>query len=177
MGIFLLYSPYFDDARELFFNKMESRISEDTRSELFRMFFKDLNDHLAIGKGMNSTYYFPLWNEEIDGVVYGAVQYRNLIENGYLQLLLTGGLVHIILFLLVLVPAAIKGIFMSSNQFVKACGILVLLRLIDMLFYGLPTLSLWYILVWISVGVCYKTSIRNMTNDEIRCEFNKINLI
>jgi hypothetical protein len=114
---------------------------------------------------------------EIDGEIYQAVQYRNLIENGYLQLLLTGGIIHIILFLLVLLPAAIKGIFMSSNQFTKACGVVIFLRLLDMFFYGLPSFTLAYILVWICVGVCYKTSIRRMTNDEIRSEFKKIGLL
>lgn len=176
IGIFLLFSRYFDNSKEVLFNKIRSRISEDTRSGLFQMFYIDMNDHMLLGKGMNGTYYFPTPGAEVDGVVFEEVEFRNVIENGYLQQLLTGGFVQIALFMLVLLPAALLGIFMSSNQFTKACGVLIFLRLIEMAFYGLPNLSLSYILVWICVGICYKKSLRSLTNDEIQCEFQKINL-
>jgi hypothetical protein len=156
---------------------MALRLSEDTRSGVFERFFYSLKDNMVFGTGMNGTYYCPLWDAEVDGVSFGAIEYRNIIENGYLQLLLTGGVIHIVLFVLVLLPAALKGIFMSSNQFLRACGIVILLRLIDMFFYGLPSLTLSYILVWICVGVCYKTSLRRMSNEEISNEFKKIGLL
>jgi O-Antigen ligase len=178
IGVFILFSQHFEFSREALFNKMISRISEDTRSSLFQMFFYDLRDNMLFGKGMLGTYYFPIGGgSDLDEVFFAEETYRTLVENGYLQLLLTGGILHIVLFLLVLMPAAIKGIFMSSNQFAKASGVVILLQLLDMFFYGLPTLSLTYIFVWICVGVCYKPSIRRMTNDEIRSEFKKINLL
>lgn len=172
--VFVLFSQSFENSKEVLFNKMALRLSEDTRSGVFERFFYYMKENMIFGKGLNGTYYCPLWDAEVDGEFFGAVQFRNLIENGYLQLLLTGGIVHIVLFVLVLLPAAIKGIFMSSNQFSKACGILIFLRLVDMFFYGLPVLSFSYILVWICVGVCYKTSIRRLTDDEVRTEFEKI---
>jgi hypothetical protein len=136
-----------------------------------------MEDHMVFGKGMNGTYYYPMEEtEQDDGIIYPEEEYRNNIENGYLQLLLTGGIVHVVLFLLILLPAAINGIFRSQNQFSMAAGVMVLLWLIDMCIYGLPTLSFHYILVWICVGICYKTSIRNKTNDEIRSEFQELNL-
>jgi hypothetical protein len=178
IGVFILFSQYFENSREALFNKMISRISEDTRSTLFQMFFYDLRDNMLFGKGMLGTYYFPVGGgSDLDEVFFAEETYRTLVENGYLQLVLTGGVMHIILFLLVLVPAALKGIFLSSNQFTAACGVVILLRLLDMVFYGLPTISLTYIFVWICVGICYKPSIRRMTNDEIRSEFRKINLL
>jgi hypothetical protein len=173
---FLLFSQFFENSRELLLNKMASRLSEDTRTGVFNAFFYYLRNNLPFGMGMNGKYFCILWDAEVDGVFFEATQYRDIIENGYLQLLLTGGIVHIVLFVLVLLPAAFRGIFMSSNQFTKACGMIILLRLADMLFFGLPALNLSYILVWISVGVCYKTSICRMTNDEIRNEFNQIKI-
>jgi hypothetical protein len=175
--VFVLFSQYFENSKEVLFNKMALRLSEDTRSGVFERFFYSLKDNMVFGTGMNGTYYCPLWDAEVDGVSFGAIEYRNIIENGYLQLLLTGGVIHIVLFVLVLLPAALKGIFMSSNQFLRACGIVILLRLIDMFFYGLPSLTLSYILVWICVGVCYKTSLRRMSNEEISNEFKKIGLL
>jgi len=172
--IFVLFSQFAENSKEILLNKMAGRISEDTRSGVFELFFYYLKDDKIFGNGMNGTYYCPLWDAVVDGEVFNAVKFRNIIENGYLQLYLTGGIVHIVLFVLVLVPAALMGVFMSSNQFTKACGILIFLRLLDMFFYGLPALTLAYILVWISVGVCYNKSIRRLTNDEIRSEFKKV---
>lgn len=172
--IFVLFSQFAENSKEVLLNKMAGRISEDTRSGVFEMFFYYLKDDKIFGNGMNGTYYCPLWDAVVDGEVFAAVKFRNIIENGYLQLYLTGGIVHVVLFVLVLLPAALIGFFLSSNQFVKACGVVIFLRLVDMFFYGVPSLTLAYILVWICAGVCYKKSIRKMTNDEIRNEFKKV---
>jgi hypothetical protein len=177
IAVFVLFSAFFENSKEVLFNKMALRLSEDTRSGVFQMFFNNLKNNMVFGNGMNGTYYCPLWDAEVDGEIFSAIQYRNLIENGWLQLMLTGGILHIVLYVLVLLPAAIRGIFMSDNQFAKACGFVVLLRMVDMFFYGIPTLTLSYILVWICVGVCYKTSILKMTNDEVRCEFAKVKFL
>ena len=77
--VFLLLSRFFENSKEVFFNKMILRLSEDTRSGVFQMFFSYLKDHLVFGNGMNGTYYCPLWDAEVDGEFFGAVQYRNLI--------------------------------------------------------------------------------------------------
>ncbi len=165
---------YFDTFTSTLAGKLIARIDHDTRSHLFEMFFFDMSDNLLFGKGLKGTYYFPMPELEIDGLVYGEVEYRNIIENGYLQLLLTGGIIHILLFILILLPAAILGLFFSNNQFSQACGIIIFLWLLDMVIYGLPRLSLNYIVVWISVGICYMQSIRKLNNQEIMSEFEKI---
>jgi len=177
IACFVLFSSTFEHSKDVLLNRMTNRISEDTRTGVFERFFYYLKDDMTFGNGMNGTYYCPMIDSELDGATFGAVEYRNIIENGYLQLLLTGGIVHIVLFLLILMPAAFLGLFMSSNQFAKACGMLIFLRLIYMFLFGLPVINLAYILVWISVGVCYKRSIRRMTNDEVKDEFLKIELL
>ena len=150
--------------------RLVARFFEDTRSVLFQMYYIDMVDNMVLGKGMNSIYYAPMPEMAIDGIIIDPVEYRNIVENGYLQLLLTGGFIHIFLFLLVLLPAAFLGIFKSSNQFTKACGVLIFLWLIDMFVYGLPRLSIHYILIWICVGICYTSTIRNLTNEKINSE-------
>ncbi len=167
---FLIPNP----ASEALLKKMDERILEDTRTNLFDEFYKDMSGHMMLGKGMNGTYYYPM-DETVqeDGIVYSEITYRNIIENGYLQLLLSGGIIHIILFVLILLPASIAGIFFSSNTLSKACGILILLWLIDMFLYGMPTLSIHYVLVWISAGVCFKKSLRNKNDAEIFYELNQ----
>ena len=178
IGIFCFFT--FTTVSEKITKKLDERISEDTRSGLFQQFFFDLTHthSMALGKGMNGTYYCPIEGQVTDdGVVISDETNRSIIENGYLQLMLKGGIIYIVLFLLVLIPAAFYGIFKSSNQFSKACGVMILLWLIDMSIYGLPTFCLHYIIIWICVGVCYQKNIRDKTNEEIQEEFQKINLV
>ena len=152
--------------------KMDERLLEDTRTGLFDEFYREMDSHKLFGKGMDGTYYYPMGETvQDDGTVYGEVVYRNIIENGYLQLYLSGGILHLILFVLILLPASILGIFKSSNAFTRICGVMILLWLIDMFFYGLPTLSIHYILIWICAGVCFKKSIRDQSESEV---FNKL---
>jgi hypothetical protein len=178
IGILILLFFSFNNLTSAFTQKMNERLTEDTRSELFAMYFIEMSDYMTFGKGMNGTYYFPMPGGMLeDGLSITETENRAVIENGYLQLMLTGGIVHIVLFLMILLPAAIIGIFNSSNYFTRACGIFILLRLIDMLIYGLPSLSMSYILVWICVGVCYSSSLRMLSDEFIKNEFQKINLI
>jgi hypothetical protein len=152
--------------------KLNERLNEDSRSGLFDLFFADMRNSMVFGKGMNGTYFYPMdGGLQDDGIFYNDVVFRNNIENGYLQLLLSGGIVHIVLFVLVLLPAAFLGVFRSSNQFSKACGVMIFLWMLDMFVYGLPALYLHYILVWICVGICYKSSIRQKSNAEIMAQF------
>lgn len=156
-----------------FTSRLSDRVTEDSRSDVFTDLFKDMDNHMAFGKGMSGTYYSPSGGELPDeGVVFVAVEYRDAVENGYLQLFLNGGIVYDVLFIIVLLPAVFLGLFRSQNQFVQACAILILLWMIDMAIYGLPRLILEYILVWICVGVCYKTSLRIKSNEEIAEAFN-----
>lgn len=164
-GFFFLISNEYSN---LLLKKIDERLYEDTRSDLFDQFYIKMRPYMVFGKGMNGTYYYPM--EEMvqdDGVVYSDVTYRNNIENGYLQLLLTGGLLQIILFVLVLLPASLVGIFKSSNTLTRACGVMILLWLIDMFLYGLPTLSIHYVIIWICAGFCFKKSWRKKTDYEI----------
>lgn len=160
-----------------FFIKINERLTEDTRSDVFYNYFKGMEKDMNFGKGMAGVYYSPIEEMETDdGVIYGAVINRDVIENGYLQLLLNGGYVNIALFVLTLLPAAVLGIFKSSNQLSRACGAVIILWLIDMSVYGMPRLVLQYILVWMAVGICYSSSFRNKTDDEIYEQFEAVGL-
>lgn len=154
--------------------KIKERISEDTRSELLTPFFIEMDNYAVFGKGLKGTYYYPMsggLTEE--GVTFTEVEFRDIIEVGYLQLFLNGGIIHVVLYLLILLPAAFNGIFRSKNLFSKASGLIILLWLVDMVIYGVPYLSYHYVFIWICVGICYKPSLRLKTEDEIRNEFLK----
>jgi len=176
--LFIILIFYFNNPtlNSTFTSRLERRMTEDTRSGVFEMFFLGMRDDMTFGKGMYGTYYCPISGEdEEQGVEWAEVDYREIIENGYLQLILSGGIVYLVLFVLILLPAAILGLFKSSNQLTRSCGIVILFWLIDMFIYGLPTLSLHYVFVWICVGACYHKKLRERTDDDVLSEIQFVN--
>ena len=153
---YVLFFKYQDEL----FSKITNRIDIDSREEVFAAYFYDLStNNLIIGKGMNGTYFCPGIDEDYD--------YRPLIENGYLQLILKGGIIYLILFLAIAIPAMVLGI-RSKNSLGKAAGVIVLLWLIDMIAWGVPAMNIRYIILWISIGICYSKEIRGLSEKEFK---------
>ncbi|WP_158995077.1 hypothetical protein [Mucilaginibacter sp. L196] len=146
------------------FKLITGRASEDTRQGVLTYYFSGIKGYELMGKGMDGTYICPVFNQVTKE---NQLVERDVIECGYLQIILSGGLIQLFLFLLITVPAVILGVFYSRNGLSKACGIIILLWLIDMIPYGLPTISVRYMLVWFAVGVCYSKSFRRLTESEI----------
>ncbi|MDR0863689.1 MAG: hypothetical protein LBO74_02000 [Candidatus Symbiothrix sp.] len=153
------------------FSKITERAGENTREVVFLAYFLDMTEtDLAIGKGINGTYYCPGVDEDWIGhaLSYKDLDNRIYIECGYLQLVLNGGIVYLALFLLVLFPAIVLGLGFSKNVFSKGCALLILLWLIDMAPYGLPSFTLRYFLVWFCVALCFSKAIRTMNDEDIK---------
>lgn len=145
----------YNEKRAGVFNLITERLKEDTRSGVEKFFYLDMNKKdWIIGKGIDGLYYCPS-GATSDG-------YRNDIETDYLNIILKGGIISLGLLLLIAIPAIIKGLFYSKNILSKAVAIWILLWLIDLYPVPVTTFSLNYILVWISIGICYSKEIRNL---------------
>ncbi len=158
---YFYYTNLYNQSNFGIFNFLVERGDEDTRTGVEVLFHEDMNsDEWLVGKGINGDYYCPNIDPDSTG-------YRSVIETGYLQLILKGGIINLVLLLLILIPSVIQGLFMSKNIFCKAFGLWTLLWII----YLYPTVgnsfTMQYILVWIGVGVCYNKKIRNMTDEQI----------
>jgi hypothetical protein len=146
------------------FRFITERLKEDTRSEVEEYFYLDLNQKdWIIGKGINGSYYCPT-GATPDG-------YRTGIETDYLNIILKGGIVSLVLLLLITIPAMILGLFYSKNILSKAAAIWIFLWLIELFPAPITTFSLNYLLVWISVGICYSKRVRNTPDDVIKESF------
>jgi O-Antigen ligase len=164
LSITLGGSYFFLEKKGSDFKLVMSRFNENTREYVFDYYFEDMKGSYLFGKGMNSTYYCPLKDEnETNGVIL----YRNLIESGYLQILLNGGLISLILFIFLTLPAIFLGVFFSKNGLVKGAALFILAILVDMFPYGIPALSVKYLLMWIFIGICYNPQIRKMSESQI----------
>lgn len=158
----------YSENRKDTFSLITERIGQKTRSEVEQYFYRDMKTKdWIIGKGLNGEYFCPGVTEGIGRITI----YRKVVETGYLQVILNGGLISLVLLLLIAIPAIINGIFFSKNILSKAAGIWIFLFLIYMYPGTITKFSLHYILVWISIGICYSDHICKMSEENVRYLF------
>ncbi|MBS1921523.1 MAG: hypothetical protein JST17_14835 [Bacteroidetes bacterium] len=153
---------FYDKYKNNIFSNLTERIDEDTRTGVEVCLYDDMTSKdWIIGKGMSGTYYCP-------GIDKGFfTDYRGMIETDYLNIILKGGIVSLGLLLLITIPAVVKGIFYSKNLLSKAAGVWILMWLSDLYPTVVDTFALHYALVWICIGICYSSEIRNMSEDRV----------
>ena len=168
-GAFLVFFAVklYNKNKDTSFSLISRRVSEDTRSGVVKAFYRDMTTRdWIIGKGFYGQYYCP----GID--LHGYSGYRGMIENDYLNIILKGGIISIALLLLIAVPAMVKGLFYSKNLLSKAAGFWILVWLISLYGVTVNTFTLNYLLVWISIGICYSKEIRNTSEITIKSIFS-----
>lgn len=132
----------------------------DTRSFLFVEFFNDVKGKdLVFGKGYLGKYYSPYfkdWEGES-----GDHSFRFSIEVGYLQIILKGGIVLVLAFLVVVLSKAYKG-FVSSN--LKSWQIIasfwLLIELLMLTVENIPAFNLHFLYIWILIGILDKQQLK-----------------
>lgn len=136
------------------FDRLLFRGMEDTRSEVELFFIVDMASSPAVdwiaGRGIDGFYAQITQNSETMEVSAS----RNVIETGYLYLILKGGLVYLILILLFLFTAFFRGIRFKKPLLRGMC-LFLLIYLVDLYmtnqicFFTVRTVVLWVI-----VSVC-----------------------
>ena len=145
------------------FGSIMERGVEDTRTGVERWFYADMQlKDWIIGRGINGEYYCP--GIEVDRITNN----RSVIETGYLQTILKGGIISLGLFLLIAVPAIIKGLFYSKNLLSKGAAIWIFLAITSMYPATVNTFTLRYLLVWISIGICYSKKISELPDSMLK---------
>jgi hypothetical protein len=155
-----------------FFSSFKSRIDENTRTGVEDCFYSDLKtSDWVIGKGINGQYYCPNVGQN------SPTDYRSIIETDYLNIILKGGIVSLSLFLLITLPAVVKGIFYSSNNLSKAAGFWILIWLMNLYPTTVVAFNLNYLLLWIAVGICYNKKIRSIPEDLMKLYFSRLAIV
>lgn len=132
---------------------------EASRGTVFNAFFYDFGSTTdwVFGRGINGTILRSL----------STYDEFSTIENGFLTILLKGGLVYSIPFVVILLRASYLGFFRSNNDLAKALASIILLYVIMMFYFNLPSYSTDYVFVWISVSACFTASLRNHSNAQV----------
>jgi hypothetical protein len=168
-GIYIAGAKIYNKNRSGIFGYVTDRLDENTRTGVEYYFYSDMRTvDWLVGRGMNGEYYCP----GIDSSEGVFTVTRGVIETGYLQIILKGGIISLLLLLLIAIPAAFKGIFRSKNILSKAAGMWILLFMMN-LYPATPTIfGMYYLLVWISIGICYSEELRNMPEKTLKEAFS-----
>jgi hypothetical protein len=160
--VFYSFIGKINDNNSGMFKRVSERLTEDTRSGVEQCFYDDMEvKDWIIGKGINGAYFCP-------GIDQGALtEYREVIETGFLNMILKQGLVGLVILLFIIIPAIYKGLFLSNNLLSKAAGIWILLWLLDSYPAVVYIFSLNYIMVWLCISLCNSQYIREMSEEEI----------
>lgn len=163
--IFITTNPDFS----LFIERAETGM--ESRDEIIEEFFLDVkpfSSDFYLGRGMYGNFYSKVlgFDEYGERDIGGGMRYG--IENGYLQLILNFGFIFVTAFTLLSLIGFYKGFFKSNNLLAKACGVVLMVNLIDMIGFGVPEITFKYFLVWFSFPYCFSKDFRNLSDFQIK---------
>ena len=147
-----------------------SKTGLESREDFLEEFFEDFNAHpmdWVTGRGVLGDFKSVIYEKGADD------ENRSAIENGYLDHIMRGGYIYILLLIIIAVPAIFKGFFQSNNLLCKGFAALILIYFIDMIGFGVPYLSMKYVLIWLGISVCYSKQMRSYSDEYLK---NKVGI-
>ncbi len=162
--LFLIMFGYLFTSTYAFERGFSGNAFEESRGLVFEAFFYDFDTTIdwIFGRGL-------------DGRILrftSSDQVFTAVENGFLTILLKGGLLYSVPFVVILLRASYLGFFKSRNDLAKALASLLIIHVIMMFYFNIPDFSTRYILVWISASACFNPEIRNYSDEEVKEAFN-----
>ncbi len=156
---------YFSDFLQLnMFQRGLNRAAwEESRGQVLDDFFSDFDSagDWMVGRGLNGTVKRMLSGTDENNQGRG-------IENGYLMLVLKGGNVYFFFVLYFFLRGFYLGWFKTNNDLTKAFAALLIIHLLGMIGFNIPVFNHRYMLLWLSVPICFSKYYRECTNSEIR---------
>ena len=163
--LLICWAAYYFMSSDLF-SFIHQRGMEDTRSGVDEALLSQMSGtELVFGKGLNGRYYYLLsLDDYLDGWRYGS-------ETGFFNIVLKGGYLMAILYVVLLAYPALLGIVKSNNTLCKALGFYIMLSLVKLYPFGWLAFNMEFLVIWMGVALCYNPSIRNMSDGEVYSRF------
>jgi hypothetical protein len=120
------------------------------------------------------TYYSPYFAYTEEHGLPGDSSTRSVNEVGYLHMIFKGGFVMMLLYLLILAPAAYLGIFRSNNILARMSGYYITSYLLLWTLTYYPVYSAEHILLWVSAGTAMSRSARSVSDEELFNNFRSL---
>ena len=144
-------SVYWDSLKSDTFNRISNRINDNTRdvpNELFWLDFSQSSiDEWIIGRGMQGGYYQVIKDEKTGEISDN----RQIIETGYLFLLMKGGLLYVIMIVYLMIMAIKRG-FKAKEFDNKYIALILCTYFIDfyttspLQYFGVRSLLFWFMI-------------------------------
>jgi hypothetical protein len=136
---------------------------EKSRGIVVDEFFEDFTSvsDWVFGRGLNGTIKRSIGASKDTGEGKG-------IENGYLHIILKGGNIYFFFVSYFFLKAFYLGWFKSNNDFTKAFAALLIIHLFGMIGFNIPVFSHRYMLLWLSIPICFSVYYRSLTNQQIK---------
>jgi hypothetical protein len=161
--LLLVVIAFIFNYKSIFLDFIVDRLYEDSRGFVVSAFYNDMSAvDMIFGKGIGGAYFVGA--DSMDGVVNG---YRGIIESGYLNIILYGGYVYIILLAVIYFGAIRNGLFRSNNIFAKAFGLYIFLHVLELYPAGVFFFNVQFLLIWISVSMCFDKNFLGMSDQKI----------
>lgn len=168
--IFLVFSVWFYmNESQGVFSKITGRATENTRVLVFASFAVDMSNtkDLVLGRGMSGKYYCP-GVDVVEGGKEGETEdYRDVIECGYLQWILKGGLIYAVLYVSLFIIGIYRGLT-AKNQFLKAMSAILFVQLIDLVPFGLHAFNPKTFIIWMALAFCLNKTYREMDDETVQ---------
>lgn len=144
------------------FAYIQHRGMTDTRSAVDDALVNQMSDwELVFGKGLNGRYYFPLRQDDyLGGWRYGS-------ETGFFNIVLKGGYLMAILYIILLAYPALTAILKSKNTLCKALGFYIILSLVELYPFGWLSFNLKFLIIWMGIALCLNKVTREMSDRQI----------
>lgn len=152
-----------EDFIDSYFSVLAERATTDTRTEVEDDFYEDFSDPIEwiIGRGAAGTYYSPAlsWIDKLN---------RDVVETGYLNIILHAGLIMLIPYVILLLYAFYYGFFRSNSLFVKGCAAYVIFHFLMLYPGGHIRLSLQFFILFMFIRICISEEWRNRTDEDFK---------
>ena len=132
-----------------------SSMVQDTRTFLFRELNEDLTSTSSwiYGKGIFGTYYSQVMHNAQMRKDYSDNENRLGTECGHLWLLLKGGIIYFIIYVLLFYTAILRG-NKSDNYWLIFLSFILASRLMMMFISFTPSFDISNILIWLFLSFC-----------------------
>ena len=176
LGFLFVFTIIFAFGYEHVSNFIASFIDfQDSRTFLFKELMSELSfTEKIMGRGSLGTYFSEFMAhtkrytiEILKQNWWGDSSTRITTEVGYLQMILKGGFVLVILNLIIYIKASYLAIFKSKNKIIKRLGYIILILTILMIVEFRPTFTPIFIIFWMAIGTVLSKKNREMSDDEI----------
>ena len=160
------------ESNKLFMMDSEKEGEGDTRTFLYQEVFDDLtnNDAWIFGKGINGKYYSDYFaSKHTEG---GDHEERIQSEVGFLNILLKGGQIQTLLYIILLALAVYNSFFRSNSKFMLILGLILLTHFVLLFMEEYIKYDLYNILIWMLIGMALSPSCLEKDDDYFEEQLN-----